>query len=240
MDMPVKFNTNEDPEITVTRVGELQTPVLVVDDFLQNVDELISMAGDVNSFSGQGTDYYPGVRKPLDKAYEQMIQEWVKYHLASHLTDNNAAVLKHVDINLAALSLTNQAPESLVPIQRIPHFDTTNPNQWALVHYLCGPEFGGTGFFKHKRSGFETITEKNQKAYFRNLADDASVKGVPDAKYLQGSNDLFEMLHYVEAKKNRMVIYPSNLLHSGLIKKWQAPTPQQGRLTANAFCVVTT
>lgn len=227
-------------EITLTLVGEQQAPVLVIDDFAENVDSLIDYAGDLATFAQQDTDYYPGVRKPLPDEYVQAIKDWVSKHFSEYFSDTQSKLPTKVDINLAAMSLTNQSPDSLIPIQRIPHFDTTNPNQWAIVHYLCDAEFGGTGFFKHKRSGFEIITEDNQKSYFRNLADDASEHGVPDAKYLQGDNDLFEMLHYVEAKKNRLVMYPSNLLHSGLIKKWQAPTPNQGRLTANAFCIVST
>ncbi|MDC0603017.1 DUF6445 family protein [Aliiglaciecola sp.] len=230
----MSFSVNPLAKVEVTYIGSRQTPVIVADNFLDSVEGLLQHAGDMSSFTRQQTDYYPGARKPLPQAYEQTVKHWVESALPNILSHSQVTV----DVTLCAMSLTNQSPDTLIPIQRIPHFDTPDPNQWALVHYLCAESFGGTGFFKHIRSGFETITEANQKSYFRTLADDASVSGVPRAQYLQGSNDLFDMLHSVEAKMNRLVMYPSNLLHSGLIKNWQASTPQNGRLTANAFCVV--
>jgi hypothetical protein len=78
----------------------------------------------------------------------------------------------------------------------------------------------------------------NQKSYFRMLEDDASISGVPDAAYLKGTNNLFEMLFKVDTKPNRVVIYPSNLLHSGLIQQWRLVESSQGRLTANTFCII--
>jgi hypothetical protein len=125
-----------------------------------------------------------------------------------------------------------------LPIQRIPHFDSSNANQWAVLHYSCDAQFGGTGFFKHKRSGYERISPANQKSYFRMLEDDASISGVPDAAYLKGTNNLFEMLFKVDTKPNRVVIYPSNLLHSGLIQQWRLVESSQDRLTANTFCII--
>lgn len=229
------FSVNPNVQASTTYIGQGKSPIIVVDDFLQSVEELIDCAGDMSSFIEQKTDYYPGVRKPLPRAYEDTLKHWIELALPNILSQTNVAV----DVTSCMMSLTNQSPDSLVPIQCIPHFDTHNANQWALIHYLCDERFGGTGFFKHKRSGFETITHKNQKVYFRTLTDDANVSGVPYGSYIQGSNALFDMLFSVEAKVNRLVMYPSNLLHSGLIKKWQANTPRAGRLTANAFCITT-
>lgn len=237
--MTDSFQLNCDAQIAITQVGHQQTPVFTVDDFLLNDGDLISCARDISTFRHQDSDYYPGVRRSVPQEYEQLIKRWAVTHFSAQLEQQkNHPEVKNVELSLCALSLTNQPPEKLIPIQRIPHFDTTNTNQWAMVHYLCDEGFGGTGFFRHKRSGFETIVDDNQKSYFRNLADDASEYGVPEAKYLQGDSELFELLHYVEAKKNRLVIYPSNLLHSGIIKCWKALTPDQGRLTANTFCII--
>ena len=61
--------------------------------------------------------------------------------------------------------------------------------------------------------------------------------GLPPAKYIDASTDHYEIIHEIEYRPNRLVMYPGNLLHSGLVKPerdlgWD---PATGRLTANLF-----
>ena len=56
-------------------------------------------------------------------------------------------------------------------------------------------------------------------------------------RYMNGDTSLFQRIHQVAAKKNRLIIYPSNLLHSGDLAQTTAlpANPQQGRLTISSF-----
>ena len=55
--------------------------------------------------------------------------------------------------------------------------------------------------------------------------------------YMNGSNNYFEQIAKIDAMFNRMVIYPSKILHSGNIPADFTfdPNPAKGRLTLNSF-----
>ena len=123
----------------------------------------------------------------------------------------------------------------------LPHFDTTHDNQIAVVHYLSSAEHGGTSFYQHRSSKFETITEQRLVSYGRQLKKEAMANQIHKApSYMNGSNAMFERIHAVEAKINRAVIYPSNLLHSGDINPLHglSSKPLNGRLTIGSLISV--
>lgn len=55
------------------------------------------------------------------------------------------------------LALATETPENLEPVQKVPHHDSPDPFRIAMVHYLCRDMPGGTGFFRHKATGFEGL-----------------------------------------------------------------------------------
>ena len=229
----IKLNPNA--SINLLKIGNEKQPLFVVDDFLLNPELLVEYAQQGEGFINQKTDFYPGERKPLPADYANLICQFVANTLPESLLLPTSI---RVTNSLCALSITNQHPSTLLPIQRIPHFDTCDSQQWAVLHYLCNSDCGGTGFFRHIGSGFEAITEDRNKRYQRLLEDDASTKGLPPIQYLDGDSALFKQIHAVDAKYNRALLYPSNLLHSGLIKNWASMSTEgieDTRLTANTF-----
>jgi hypothetical protein len=223
---------NPSASIFLLKIGKEKHPLFLVDDLLLNPELVVEYAQQGEGFINQKTDFYPGVRKPLPADYGNLICQFVASTFPKKLA---LPTLINIKNSLCALSISNQHPGTLLPIQRIPHFDTCDNQQWAVLHYLCKAECGGTGFFRHISSGFEAITEDRNKRYLRMLEDDASTKGMPPGEYLNGSSALFEQTHAVDAKYNRALIYPSNLLHSGLIRQWQSSDIASSRLTANTF-----
>lgn len=226
------LNYNPQANISVVRIGQEQSPLVVIDDFITTPESLVEYAQTGEAFHSAQSDFYPGVRKNLPVLYSNIVQEWVTNYLAKTA---QLPGISQASISFCALSVANRDPDSLLPIQRIPHFDTCNRQQWAMVHYLCDDNFGGTGFFRHISSGFEGISPERHKRYLRLLEDEASTKGMPQPGYLQGSSELFKMIYNVPVKYNRALLYPGNLLHCGLIDKWQSDYPWTGRLTANSF-----
>lgn len=224
---------NPQAKVNVVHIGMEQCPLVLIDDFVKCPEHLIELAQRDEAFCSAAKDYYPGVRKTLPQNYADLVRGWINTYLPDA---TQLAIPGQASVILCAFSVANQDPNSLLPVQCIPHFDTFQNGQWAMVHYLCDESFGGTGFFRHKTSGFERISPERHKRYLRLLNDEARKLAMPTPGYLQGSSALFDMTYQVPAKFNRAILYPSNLLHSGLIKKWHCETPTTGRLTANTFC----
>lgn len=218
--------------VSLELIGQEQNPIIVIDNFFPNPQTLVDFAMQAKGFEQDKNDFYPGERLNLPKNYSEYVIAFASEHMLSLVNRPKASKLQST---LCALSIANQSPNTLLPIQRIPHFDTVDQSQWALLHYLCSEKHGGTGFFRHRHTGFENIVENRRKRYQRVLEDEAFTKGLPSKQYVAGSCQLFEMYHEVEVRFNRAIFYPSNLLHSGLITDWQATDIPSSRLTANTF-----
>lgn len=217
-------------------VGEEKRPVFVIDNFFPSPDTLINFANSANDFVHTRSDYYPGGRTDLPKSYVDFTLTYIRKNILYLMKKPQES---SIECPFAMLSIANQDPNTLLPIQTIPHIDTVDPCQWALLHYLCQDNHGGTGFFQHRVTGFESINEQRSKQYLRVLEDEAKVNGLPKKQYIQGSGDQFDMHYKVETKFNRAILYPSNILHSGLISHWQATDIASSRLTANTLIRIT-
>jgi hypothetical protein len=186
-------------------IGTEGRPLVVVEDFAEDVDALISYANSGEPFHATAGDLYPGVSTPR--------------------------------VIFSAFSITTTEPQHLRPVQRVPHFDTSAANQLAIVHYLCGPEHGGTAFYRHRSTGFETISHERLHDYAKMLKREVMTEHPPPAKYMDGDDALFIRIANYEARCNRALIYPSNVLHSGNIRGVSPldTPPRNARLTLNSF-----
>jgi hypothetical protein len=127
-------------------------------------------------------------------------------------------------------------PDALGPLQRVPHFDHADGEGFAIIHYLSKNPGGGTAFYRHDRTGYETMTKVRLELYGPARSQDLEEFGQAQG-YQSGHGNGFTELGMVEARFNRAAIYPGNLLHSGLLPKNFAfsADPRLGRLTANIF-----
>src|SRR5690606_27079349 len=91
-----------------------------------------------------------------------------------------------------SLSLVTLAPGELVASQRAPHIDTTTPLQFARLHHLCPRAFGGTGFYRPRRTGFEALTPERLEAYEAARAEEAPREREPG--YIAGDTAHFERI----------------------------------------------
>jgi hypothetical protein len=179
----------------------------------------------------QGT-YYPGLNAPLSDAYLPQI-------LSALRPSFGRAFGFGSDTQLVAdgfFALATWGLEQFGPWQRIPHYDQPYPGHLAMVHYLNAAQGGGTGFFRHSTSGFESIDMTRREAYLAyatqwldNHASELTGFAGPDTPG-------YEMHDLVGFRFNRAVIYPSNLLHCALFDSAHlSADPRIGRLTANSF-----
>jgi hypothetical protein len=215
-------------------IGTEGRPLVVVEDFAQDVDALISYANSGEPFRATAGDLYPGVRKPAPPEYAQ---DFCKLYGDVFREAFGLPGSSTPRVIFSAFSITTTEPQHLRPVQRVPHFDTSAANQLAIVHYLCGPEHGGTAFYRHRSTGFETISHERLHDYAKMLKREVMTEHPPPAKYMDGDDALFIRIAGYEAHRNRALIYPSNVLHSGNIRGVSPldTPPRNARLTLNSF-----
>jgi len=74
----IDFTLSNNMLLQVHTVGEEQTPIIVIDDFVNNVDALINFAvfsqNSRETFCAQESDFYPGVRKAAPLSYVEQLK----------------------------------------------------------------------------------------------------------------------------------------------------------------------
>ena len=212
------------------RVGEAQNPVVVVDDFTGAVDEVVELAAAMAPFPASSGSYYPGLRQPIavgDAAYnyvERLLRAAGPFIGGGFDVDT-------FELLEASFSMVTTAPSALDPAQRAPHFDSTDPDYLALLHYLS--DTPGTAFFRQRATGIELVDDGNVDRF---VATARRVNGDLSG-YTHGSNQHYEQIGQVEGVRDRLAIYRGSMLHSGIIPPDMAfcADPRLGRLTANIF-----
>lgn len=121
--------------------------------------------------------------------------------------------------------------------------DAADPLQFAIVHDLCQDTHGGTGFFRHRATGFEMLTPERVASYNAALDRELAMPLPPDGHAAQ-DHPLFALTASCPAAIDRLVLYRSSRLHGALANTPVdgALDPKMGRLTANLFlqCVSVT
>ena len=219
-----------DASITVQRLGREGEPLVIIDNFTGQPERLRAM-GMAALYHPAGVDY-PGRRALADPSYLDLRRE-----LMMQVMGRVFGLTRGVHCEIAAFSLVTLAPDQLSLRQRIPHHDHSDAGRVAIMHYLDGPESGGTAFYRHRRTGFEAITPEREAAYAAALAEDERDFGPPPPGYPLGDSAAFEQIGAVEARPDRMALYRGRQLHSGIIPDPAALSddPAQGRLTVNMF-----
>jgi hypothetical protein len=221
-----------DPIVNVRQMGREGEPLVQIDGFSGMVHELLE-AGYAAQYQYAGASY-PGIRSWADPSYLDR-----RRPLMMQIMQQVFGFTKGVRMDASTYSLVTLGEEELHPLQRIPHYDHANGDVIAIMHYLMGHESGGTAFYRHRRTGFETVTPDREDSYNAALAMDEQAYGMPPAKFCYGDTDWFELIDEVEAAPDRLVLYRGRQLHSGVIPDPSvlSSDPRQGRLTINMFLV---
>lgn len=217
----------------IMEIGAEKTPVIIIDNLLDDPDSLLALARQQH-FQFDSNWAYPGLRCSLPDSYlVPALQELVPLIRQTY----SVAADRSYETIHSVFSLLAQPPETLSLLQRIPHYDTTKAFYFASVHYLSPGEFGGTGFFRHRPTGFERITDERYPDFVAAAKRHMRAHGEPPRRYINASTDHFELIGEIEYRPNRIAIYPGNILHSGLVQPERdlSMDPVSGRLTANLF-----
>jgi hypothetical protein len=218
------------------RFGTSQSPVVVVDDFSGSVEDVARLADALAPFPPIAGNYYPGVRRVIREADADAYAYVFETCRQAAPFIGGAFAVDGFDLVEGSFSLVTLQPHELQPVQRTPHFDSPEPTLFAVLHYLRVPPGSGTAFFRHLGTGIERVTDANVDRFVNTARADAA-KLPRDSGYMHGSDRFYEQIGAVEAIPDRLVIYHSSLLHSGIIPPGMtfSPDPARGRLTANIF-----
>lgn len=227
--MQFDFSINPARHVETVYVGRERQPVIVLDDCLRDPQSLVNLAASLR-FIPSGS-HYPGVLAPLHPDYVTCVLQAIGPLIGPSF---GLAAQKQAKLFSCFLALATTPPEQLHLMQRHPHVDTPDPGRIAVLHYLCDSSHGGTAFYRHRETGWESLDARQEARMGQLRSQEARP---PGPGYLAGSNDTYEQTASIDAKFNRMLVYRSRVLHSAVIKRPDSLTadPRTGRLTANLF-----
>ena len=230
--MTLEFRPHSRITARPDRVGAEGSPVLVIDNFAADPQALVDYAASLAPFPPAAQTFYPGVRAPVPMPFVQGAHAYLEAALRAAFGLGDQEVVS----GGWDFSLVTRPSADLTLRQRMPHIDSTHPGNLALLLYLAPDDQGGTGFYRHRSTGYETITEDRFDEYEAGLKAEVARFGEPQG-YICGDSPIFERVADYEAVFNRMLIYRGRNLHSASLGPDFGcdPDPRTGRLTLNLF-----
>ena len=204
------FAFNPNASVSSARVGKCPIAVTVADNVLLHPQQLAEFGRGL-TFAEDDSNLYPGIRARLPAEFSRPFHAWLTNTLrCTGVLEESSYV--HEDASF--FSIVNKNRANLLPLQRIPHYDSIDPRVFAAVIYLFDRANSGTSFYRHRTTGYETIGDDNKDNYKMALNRNMKALGPPAREYANGSNALFERMHSVDSVFNRIVIYSGNVLHA--------------------------
>jgi hypothetical protein len=227
----MSFARHPDFRLQRLSIGREAAPLLVIDQLLSTPDELVDLAA--GKVFADVASYYPGVRAKVPLTFQRFILESLGDEIAQFFGLRPGALR----FTACHFSLVTTPPQQLTYLQRIPHIDSLNGSELALILYLFKAPLGGTAFYRQKKTGFEYVDESRKEEYWRHVqAEQKAVEASP-AGYITGDTDFYERTGHQDGVFNRMLVYRRTTLHSGAVAADYAPSldPRRGRLSVNGF-----
>ena len=219
--------------VRVERLGRERATVLVVDDLLSDPGPLVRDAH-AATYGTPEIKAFPGVRAPAPPDYPAVLRRALLPLLRDVFDLQGCEVVG----GTSDFSLVTRRPQSLELRQRIPHTDTPDPGLIALLHYLTPGGTSGTSFYRHRTTGFESITADRRAAFEATLSRE--LQDAQPTGYIGADTALFERIGGYDGVFNRLIAYRGSLLHSGDIAPdfGFSDDPRTDRLTANTFLLL--
>jgi len=215
------FRFNPAASASSVAIGAAAAPLLVVDGVFADPVAARAAARLQGPPQPHPNDFYPGSRHPLPEAFLRSFVGWLN------------GLVPTTGPAQGFVSVVTKPAADLLPIQTLPHFDTTDEEIFAAVIYLFEEGFGGTSFYRHRATGYELLSERTEPLYRAALRREVADPAALPRRYRNGDDALFERIHRQEPRFNRMVLYPARILHAGDIEPDYpgAPGAGEGRLT---------
>jgi hypothetical protein len=221
------------PELRVRslRIGREAAPLLVIDNVVAAPDELVELAA--SKMFSDAPSYYPGKRAKAPLSYQRFILEELRPLIDEHF----GAAGRQLRFTECNFSLVMTPRENLSYLQRLPHVDSLQNNELAMIHYLFRANHGGTAFYRHRETGYEFVDKPRQLEYLAHVEREKTGPHAPAAGYINGDTPLYEQIASEDGVFNRLLMYRRTTLHSASLDPSFVPdpNPRSGRLSINAF-----
>ncbi len=215
--------------VRLERIGAERQPLMIVDEVLSDPQAMIDAACAAKFYVPHHTNY-PGINAPVPRSYYLTVIMALRGPIEAAFGLPSSAYLSYFGF----FALATVGASDARPIQKIPHRDSPDPNRLAMIHYLCRGSFGGTGFFRHRATGFESVDASRQPRYESTARRELAATACDPQGYAQSPN--YELIGRSEAVFNRLIVYRSHVLHSALLTDPAGSAdPALGRLTVNGF-----
>lgn len=226
----MSFARHPDFKVQTIAIGQERQPLMVIDNFFADPDEVFALAAS-KSFPYVSNNY-PGVRSKVPLGLQQFLIEVLRAECTSVF---GLAVNLH--FTSCHFSLVTTSPEQLSYVQLLPHVDSMIEGELALVCYLFRNDQGGTAFYRHRKTGFESVTLARKDEYFRHLQEQQEAVLRSSTGYIAGDTEFYERIARQPGVFNRMLVYRRTSLHSADFGPDLQITsdPRRGRLTLNGF-----
>ena len=212
--------TNLDNHHIITVDNVLENPHAFIDDVVKKVPMQLNNLNVEN-------EVFPGYQSKLHIQLPEVT--YLIGHLIQKCTDFKSIDPSDVRVSYQVNAMNSDREVYRVSIQ--PHVD---PAVFAMVLYLHDGE-GGTSFFTHKSTGL-TNTENIYKPFKRtesywNYKEWCYEFSSKATDMIDNStmliDDVWEEQHHVKMKFNRMIIYPSFMWHTAVMKNgWYKDKPR--------------
>ena len=218
-------------------LGNEGNPLVVIDQFMDTPGALVDYAQSLAPFAAESETFYPGLRYsfgPEDELIGRHVMGAIRAVTPLMLQAFGVRGIRPVE---ASFSMVTSHPEDLTLHQRLPHYDRTDDDFFAILHYLSPAPKGGTSFYRHKGTGFERVSAERAPIYAEARQRELDELGPPPMTYYDGSDEVFERIARLSPDFNRLLIYRGCVLHSADIPANFnfSNMPATGRLTFNMF-----
>src|SRR6202166_3613116 len=155
------FAFNPNASVSSARVGECPIAVTVADNVLLRPRQIAEF-GQGLTFVEDDSNLYPGVRARVPAEFSRPFHGWLTRAL------HRTGVLEesaYIYDDASFFSIVDKGRADLLPLQRIPHYDSSDPRVFAAVIYLFDRANSGTSFYRHRTTGYEKIGTDNEHNY---------------------------------------------------------------------------
>jgi hypothetical protein len=229
--MAYDFSVNQPLRVQTQHAGRERQPVLIIDDFLRDPESMVRYAAGAAQFKPSPLSY-PGIVADAPKEYV----DGLLAVLIPLIADTFGVKADTAFLNNSFFGIATFTAEQLHYGQRLPHVDAFHPGRIAILHYFCDPSQGGTALYRHRDTGYESLTKEQNYHMKKLIVQEVAANPVP-AEYPNAKSRLFEQTAAFQAKFNRVLMYRGRILHSMMVDAHTRlhPDPRIGRLTINTF-----
>jgi hypothetical protein len=227
----MSFVRHPDFRLQHRTIGRENQPLLVIDNVVTNAELLVEMTA--GKLFGANASYFPGVRAKVPLTFQRFLLDTLGSEI-SPVFGVNQSTLRFTACHF---SLVTTPPQKLTYQQRIPHIDSINGNELAMMFYLFKAPLGGTAFYRQRSTGFEYVDQARMSEYWRSVEQEQVEVEQTESRYITGDTKFYEQIANEEGLFNRLLVYRRTSLHSGSIAPGieLSSDPRRGRLSINGF-----